>query len=168
VVWGIVVTRRVGGGRERERKGWVSLCIPATDPAERGFRPDPAGSVKPTHVHRRTFNRSGRKPSREPVTRPVPADRPDPVGRPVPADRPDAVDVRLQSKAGERKKNEEALRERWVSDMKRKKETTGKEKKKKKKTEKEQRKMLQTVSFETICKLLTYRRFKKKTVSKLI
>jgi hypothetical protein len=56
----------------------------------------------------------------------------EPVARPVLADGPNAVDVRLQSKAGERKKNEEALRERWVSDMKRKKETTGKEKKKKK------------------------------------
>jgi len=60
----------------------------------------------------------------------------------VPADRPDAVDVRLQLKAGERKKNEVALRERWVSDMKRKKETTGKERRmgfKKKKTGKEKK-----------------------------
>jgi hypothetical protein len=55
--------------------------------------------------------RSGRKPSREPAARPVPADCPDPVARPVPADRPDAVDVRLQSKAGSGKKNEEAQRE---------------------------------------------------------
>lgn len=83
---------------------------------------------------------SGRKLSREHVARPVPADRPDPVAS---ADCPDAVDVRLQSKAGERKKNEEALRERWVSDMMRKKETTGKERTmgfKKKKTGKEKKK----------------------------
>jgi hypothetical protein len=53
-----------------------------------------------------------------------------------------------------------------------KKKKTGKEKKRKekknRKTEKEKRKMLQTVYFETVCELLTYRRFEKKTVSKLI
>jgi len=62
-----------------------------------------ARSVKPTHVHRHTFDRFGRKPSR------------DPAARPVPADRPDAIDVHLQSLAEERKKNEENFgRERWV------------------------------------------------------
>jgi hypothetical protein len=38
----------------------ISLCIPATDPAESGFRPDPAGSIKPTHVHWRRFDSFGR------------------------------------------------------------------------------------------------------------
>jgi hypothetical protein len=130
VVWEIVVTRRVEGGRERERKGWISLCILATDPAERGFRPDLSNPRTYTGVRSTDPAGSGRKPSREPISGPVPADR------------PDAVDVRLQSKAGERKKNEEALREGWVSDMKRKKETTGKERTmgfKKKKTGKEKK-----------------------------
>jgi len=41
-----------------------------------------------------------------------------------------------------------------------KKKKTGKEKKRQKgKQKKEKRKMLQTVSFETVCKLLTSRRF---------
>jgi hypothetical protein len=125
----------LGDSGDEERKGWISLCIPDTDPAERGFRPDLSNPRTYTGVRSTDPAGSSRKPSRELVARPFPADR------------PDAVDVRLQSKAGERKKNEEALRERWVSDMKRKKETTGKERtmsfkktknrKKKKKTEKE-------------------------------
>jgi hypothetical protein len=140
------VTRRAGGGREREWKGRISLCIPATDPAERGFRPNLSNPS--TYIGVRSTDPAGsdRKPSREPVARPVPVDRPDPVACPVPADRPDAVDVRLQLKAKERKKNEVALRERWVSDMKRKKEQEKKErwvlkrKKNRKRKEKKKRK----------------------------
>jgi hypothetical protein len=99
VVWKRVVTRRGWRGerkREEERIGRISLFIPATDPAECGFRPDLSNPRTYTDVGLTYPTRSGRKPSR------------DLVAHPVPADRPDAIDVRLQSSAEERKKNKES------------------------------------------------------------
>jgi hypothetical protein len=87
VVWKRVVTRRAEGAeKERGRENRpnihvfrldLSLYIPATDPPEHGFQPNlsnphtytgvgltvSARSVKPTHIHRRRFDRSGRKPT---------------------------------------------------------------------------------------------------------
>jgi len=44
-------------GRKSTYSGRIFLCIPTTDPAERGFQLDPAGSIKPTYAHRRRFDR---------------------------------------------------------------------------------------------------------------
>jgi hypothetical protein len=111
-----------GGGRERERKrepagnprisaGSLSVFRPQIRPSV-GFsriRLDLSNPRTYTGVGSTYLAGSDRRPSRDPVARPVPADSPDPVARPVPVDRLDAVDVRLQSPAGERKKNEESF-----------------------------------------------------------
>jgi hypothetical protein len=75
-------------GRKSTYFSRISLCIPATDPAKSGFRPNLSNP--------RTYT----------VVR---------YCRPVPVDRPDFV-ARLQLPVGERKKSkrERALRERWL------------------------------------------------------
>jgi hypothetical protein len=99
VVWKRVVTRRPEGGeKERGRENWSEIHVFWLDLSlYSGHRSGrvwvSAGSVKTTHIHWRRFDRSGRKQSQDPI----------------PTDRPDFVDVRLQSPAGERKKNDREL-----------------------------------------------------------
>jgi hypothetical protein len=86
------VTRRgQRGERQREEErigrkptyfGRISLCIPGTDPAERGFRPDLSNPCTYTGVGSTNPAGSGRKLSRYPVACPILADHPDPIAHP--------------------------------------------------------------------------------------
>jgi len=101
IVWKTVVTRRPEGGeKERGRENRLEIHV---------FWPDL--SLYSSHRSSRAWVSagSGRKPSRDPVARPVLTDRPDLVARPILANPPDPVDVRLQSPVGEGKKNDREL-----------------------------------------------------------
>jgi hypothetical protein len=97
--------RRGERKREEERTGQksiyssrISLCIPATGPAEHGFRPN----LSNPH----TYTGIGLIDLAENQLSTVVRSR-----RPIPADRPDSV-ARLQSPAGERERERERERAR--------------------------------------------------------